>query len=371
MMIFTLTLKKILLAYRRMKLSINSYRLLFHASIALIVIFPWPLILPRSKDVHEVFISRLFSDYWLFFILVTIPFYFANTYFFVPRYLKHRKYLVYLFCVVASILIGGLIKTIFLYQVVPAEDFPLEFRGNIPIHLFPIILLFALGTSFEMILTWDSQGRREAVIEKEKISAELSFLKTQVNPHFLFNSLNNIYSLSEKKSERAGEAVLLLSNIMRYVLYDTNHGKMHLEKEINHLEDYIAMQRLRLSEKENISIRFSYSGDIKKVLIEPLLLIPFVENAFKHGISYDEPTVINIELSVSEETMVFHVSNTKKRNKEHGLPVHHVAGGIGIQNTKRRLELMYDQRFELKTEDHRDHFETSLVIQLGNEDRIG
>ncbi len=277
--------------------------------------------------------------------------------------------MVYLCCVIGSIVLSGLVKTIFLYKIVPIEDFPIELKGSIPIHIFPVILLFALGTSFEMILTWDSQGRKEAVIEKEKISAELSFLKTQVNPHFLFNSLNNIYSLSEKKSERAGQAVLLLSNIMRYVLYDTNHGKMHLEKEIIHMEDYIAMQRLRLSEKENITIQFTYSGDIKHVLIEPLLLIPFVENAFKHGISYDEPTKIIIELSVSKTAMGFRVLNTKKRSKENSMADPNTYGGIGIQNTKRRLELMYGKRFELTTEDREDLYVTNLVIQLGNDDK--
>lgn len=238
----------------------------------------------------------------------------------------------------------------------------------LPIFIFPLLLLFGLGTSFEMILNWEEQRAREEAIGKEKINAELSFLKIQVNPHFFFNALNTIFSLSEKRSAHTGQAVLLLSNIMRYLLYEAKQGKVPLIKEVRHIEDYIAMQRLRISAKENILIRFTHKGDLSFVHIEPLLLVMFVENAFKHGVSYYQPSVIIIDLTIAEKLFFFTVVNSKKKSHESQHQVDMDHSGIGLVNARRRLDLIYGKRYQLDIEDTPDSFRIRLKIELNQLD---
>jgi len=345
----------------------NTSRHLFHISIALIILFPWPWFFKPGEFKHIVSIAE-FAKFWMIFQIIMVPFYFLNSYLLVTYFLKKRKYGLYTAMLLACLLLSVLLKTALQPLFSFTQDFATEEFFKKPFHILPLLMIFALGTCFEMIISWEKQGRKEEEIEKEKIGAELSFLKSQINPHFLFNSLNNIYSLSEKKSDQAGEAVLLLSNIMRYVLYDTNHGKIQLKKEIQHLENYIAMQRLRISGKENVHIQFNYHGDIADVLIEPLLLIPFVENAFKHGISYDDPSKIIIELQVTKKVFTFGVLNGKKRRQEPSIQHDIDHGGVGITNTKRRLELMYRHRYELSIEDSADRYYTHLTIRLTQEE---
>ncbi len=345
------------------KSNVNTYRLLFHFSVTLVILFPWPWFF-RADEFKDLNNFSEFLNFWIIFTLITIPFYFTNSYLLVTFFLKRRKYLLYitmlLVCIFLSILLKEVLQISFFF---PTENTLAELLQK-PFHVFPMLMIFAIGTSFEMILSWEKQRRKEEETEKEKIRAELSFLKTQINPHFLFNSLNNIYSLSEKKSDRAGEAILLLSDILRYVLYETNHGKIQLRKEIQHLENYISMQRVRISAMEGLTIEFKYHGDVGNILIEPLLLIPFVENAFKHGISYEGPSKILIELFVTDNVFTFAVMNSKKKNQDLITKSNRDREGIGIANTKRRLDLMYRNRHVLSIKDSPDQYNVKLAIQL-------
>jgi LytS/YehU family sensor histidine kinase len=224
-------------------------------------------------------------------------------------------------------------------------------------------MYLAVGTSFEMIVNWEMLRRERSQIEKEKMSSELSFLRSQMNPHFLFNTLNNIYSLAEKKSDKTGEAVLMISALLRYILYDSSGGKISLAKEIECLENYIAIQRLRISSKESVTIQFNVTGNRSDVLVEPLILLPFVENAFKHGVSYSQKCNVLIEIGLENSTLKLHVYNTKKFNSQHRDTLEKDFG-IGLNNVKKRLALLYPEHHELLIEETDEYFEVQLKILL-------
>jgi LytS/YehU family sensor histidine kinase len=196
-------------------------------------------------------------------------------------------------------------------------------------------------------------------METEKLTAELAFLKSQINPHFLFNTLNNICSLARKKSDVTENAIIRLSQIMRYMLDDSHDTRVSLSKEVEYLHNYIELQRLRLTDK--VKIQITVEGNPEFVLIEPLLLIPFVENAFKHGVSYLEEAEIRIELKIQETLLTFQVENNVIRFAEAKPdPV----SGIGLKNIKRRLDLLYPEKHALEIQDNGIKYHVMLRINL-------
>lgn len=347
-----------------MQLATNRYRHLFHTLIVILFVFPWPLIGSGNPERPAEFVPV----HWVMTMATTVPFYFINCYGLVPLYLAERKYKLYILliaiCLVANIILRtwGHAIVVGLVGILPPLDL-----NRLPMNMFPMLLLLGLGTSFELILHAERRRQREEQLEREKMFAELSFLKNQINPHFLFNALNNIFSLAQKKSEKTAESVLLLSQLIRYILYETSHGKISLLKEIRHAEHYIEMQKLRISNSHNISISFTYDGNIMFAKIEPLLLIPFIENAFKHGLSYSQPCSITMDLHVNDEQLLFTAVNTKRMTKEN-VSADTNCFGIGIANTKRRLELAYKGRYTLEIKDAPDLFTVQLSIHLCEKD---
>jgi LytS/YehU family sensor histidine kinase len=197
---------------------------------------------------------------------------------------------------------------------------------------------------------------------KEKAEAELNFLKSQINPHFLFNSLNSVYFLIDKENADARQALHRFSDMLRYQLYEANGEKIPVEKEIGYLKDYVNLQKLR--KDENYSVAFNCSPDVKGFSIEPLLLIPFVENAFKH-ISHSNSRVnfVTLDLNRSNGLFEFRVENSAEK----GMRTTEPHGGIGLNNVKRRLELLYPGRHELIIADNGDKFCIDLKIKIENE----
>jgi two-component system LytT family sensor kinase len=345
------------------------YRLVFHILILTLLLFIPVLLMPADSEnfQRKVLIDR-FIVRWATTGMVITPIYLINVYYFISRFLIPGKYVVY-----ALVLIGGVILTVWLntYVNVLISSPELTFsaiRGpeggsSTRIILFPLIMSLALGTSFEMIINWEIQRREKAQIEREKMAAELSFLKSQMNPHFLFNSLNNIYSLAERRSDKTGEAVLMLSSLLRYMLYGSNNGKTQLSKEIECIENYIAIQKLRIPAREDITIGLTINtGDLNS-RIEPLILLPFVENAFKHGISNNQRSEVLIDIDINKHELDLIVRNTKKQKSDLNNSVV-TESGIGLRNIKRRLELLYPERHELSIKDDKDYFEVNLRIVL-------
>ena len=205
---------------------------------------------------------------------------------------------------------------------------------------------------------WFEFEARKKTIENEKLTAELSFLKEQINPHFLFNTLNNLYYLAYSQSPNTTEVIAKLSQMMRYMIYDTNQPKVLLSKEIEYMQNYISLERLRLNDQ--IPIDFKTGGKYEDVWITPLILITFLENAFKHGVSSTNPKAwVKVSVQLHENTCVFSVENSK-----HPTVSESGKSGIGLLNVQRRLELSYPGQYTLDVQDMPDRYAIKLHLKL-------
>ncbi|NPA44351.1 MAG: histidine kinase, partial [Chlorobi bacterium] len=225
--------------------------------------------------------------------------------------------------------------------------------------VYTSIFLLGISTSIKVTQNWYENEKQKNIIKNEKLNSELSFLKSQVNPHFLFNTLNNIYSLANRKSEYTADAIMKLSHLMRYMLYDAKKNKVDLQNEINYLADYIELQKLRMPDKSKVI--FNIEGNSENMQIEPMLLIPFVENAFKHGDIFSDNAKIDILLKIKNNELYFMVENNIDMK---AVTEKDDVNGIGLDNLRKRLELLYPEKhkFIIKIED--DLFISSLKIKF-------
>ena len=236
--------------------------------------------------------------------------------------------------------------------------FPAE-RGRPRIDIISIILFFmvwSVSTALAITKQWRISQQRAARAEAERVHAELSFLKSQINPHFLFNTLNSIYVLSLSQHSKTPDAILKLSNIMRYLTDEASQEYVPIESEVSCEADYIDLQRLRLSEK--VHIGFFVEGDMQNKMMAPLLFMSFIENAFKYGISNHEVAQITIKIAAAERSVSLFCQNTvfaTERRTERT--------GIGISNTRRRLEYLYAGRHQLEIKAGGDHYTVHLTLQ--------
>jgi two-component system, LytTR family, sensor kinase len=215
---------------------------------------------------------------------------------------------------------------------------------------------FSLGLRFFDKHNLNEKQRKEA--EKEKLNSELAFLKNQINPHFFFNTLNNIYSLVQTRVEDGQKAILQLSKLMRYLLYETEKGNTLLSQEIDFMQNYIELMKLRLSKK--VSLNITFPENFRDVSVPPLLFLPFIENAFKHGISYRNPSFINIFMKVDEEEIHFECNNSIGGK---GDELFKSDPGIGLENVKKRLSLLFPGRHQLSIKESEISF--NVLLKLG------
>jgi two-component system, LytTR family, sensor kinase len=220
-----------------------------------------------------------------------------------------------------------------------------------------LITGFSMGLRFSDKLIENEKKRKES--EKEKLNSELAFLKNQISPHFFFNTLNNIYSLVEIKKEDAQNAILKLSKLMRYLLYDSEHGDIQLSREIDFMKNYIDLMRLRLTDKINLTV--SFPENYSDINIPALLFIPFIENAFKHGVSNRELSFIKIQMETERDKIRFNCSNSFYSTSE-GTANNNKS--IGLGNVKKRLELLYPQKHSLEINKTENTFNIKLEIDI-------
>ena len=192
-------------------------------------------------------------------------------------------------------------------------------------------------------------------LERQRLESELQYLKYQLNPHFFMNTLNNIYALVDLNTEQAKKTIIELSKLMRYVLYEANKNQISLEHEIQFLENYIALMKLRYI--DNLNIRTEFPVVVPCVQIPPLLFISLLENAFKHGVSYQEPSFIEVRIELADEGVIFNCKNSKHTHA-HKDAYH----GIGIDNIKKRLDLLYGNNYTFTTNESENCFEVLLII---------
>mgnify|MGYP000901177134 FL=1 len=214
---------------------------------------------------------------------------------------------------------------------------------------FLMMLLLSLGFS---------SYNRLRLAEKEKLKTELSYLKAQINPHFLFNTLNSIYALTVKRSDSAPESVTRLASIMRYVITDASLDKVSLEKEIHYISAYIDLEKLRLTNK--VKFKYELKGDFAGVKIAPMIFLPLIENAFKYGVSTHENSEIDIQITREQNIITFLSKNTKLKHDKNN------STGLGLKNVKKRLELIYGGKHEIIIHNAEDFFSVKLSITLND-----
>ena len=218
------------------------------------------------------------------------------------------------------------------------------------------IMILMLGLNLGVKYFFLSLKRREELeeLEKTRLEQQLEYLKYQINPHFFMNTLNNIHALVDVNPEQAKMSILKLSKLMRYMLYDSNNGSVTLEKELAFLRNYVELMKMRYSEKVHIDVQIP--TDESSRLVPPLLFISFVENAFKHGVSYVKDSRIKISVEPGEDSVKFYCGNTKAGT------LNEQPGGIGLENSRKRLDLIYGTDYTLTVADNEDTYEVTLII---------
>jgi LytS/YehU family sensor histidine kinase len=279
-----------------------------------------------------------------------------------PKLLLKGKYVQFGVIILLWFIAGLFLNYLFrVYFFIPLQQY-LGFKNIVPGGWQPgsfLVLTTAAGLTsiISLFKHWLRKQQQWMQAEKEKVTAELQLLKAQVHPHFLFNTLNNIYSFALENSPKTPELILKLSSLLSYMLYDCKADEVLLEKEIAVMKDYIDLEKERYGNKIEISLNIE--GDIKDKYISPLLLLPFLENAFKHGTSEQlEKPWLSVDIAVNQYTMKCKIVNSKN---EH---VMIRENGIGIQNVKKRLEFLYPDNYELKMNDEEDFFVVSLLLEL-------
>lgn len=299
--------------------------------------------------------------------LVAIVFYifmsYVNIYFLIPKFLQNKKPLVYLLSLIGlAILLAPIFNSTYLliYRNFMQEiRFRLEFRDT-SFHIFLIVGLASM--LFKVTKDWLVHQQERKELENQKIQSELKFLKSQIDPHFFFNTLNNLYALTLKKSDLAPEIVLRLSEMMRYMLYECNEVKVPLEKEIKYLKNYLELEKLR--QGNNFNIQFDIDGESGDKLIAPLVFIPFLENSFKHGVNNQiKSGFVNIDMELSNDRVKMEIENSKVTTIE-SQHTSKKSGGIGLTNVKRRLKLIYPNKHKIDIINKANSFKVLLDIQL-------
>jgi sensor histidine kinase YesM len=286
---------------------------------------------------------------------------YLTNYLLIPRLLYKKKYIDFVSAFIVMIIASAFLK-VYLMSVILNQPQLFSLSGNLKERLYENVIsdffLVIAGAAFRLIFDYIKMQQRLVEIAKEKAETELNFLKSQINPHFLFNSLNSVYFLINKENPEARNALHKFSEMLRYQLYEAGDARIPIEKEIAYLKDYVDLQQLRKDEK--YSVQFNCDAGVKGFQIEPLLLIPFVENAFKH-ISHnsDKTNFIKLDMSRNNGTLLFTIENSKERERINVQK----QGGIGLANVKRRLELLYPGKHELSV-DETDHvFSVTLKLQ--------
>lgn len=285
---------------------------------------------------------------------------YVTNYVLIPLLLYKKKYVWFGLTFVLMILSSSVIKMRFLGILIdnPAlYNWSVDLKSRLYDNILPHFFLVIAGVAVKLMFDYGKLQQRMAETAKEKAEAELNFLKSQINPHFVFNSLNSVYFLINKENADARGALHKFSEMLRYQLYEMNGEKIPVEKEIHYLMDYTDLQQLRKDEKYNVE--FYCAPEVKNFMIEPLLLIPFVENAFKHISHYNEKlNSVRIKMTCNNGTFDFNIENSTEPNK-----VSH-QGGIGLENVKRRLELLYPGKHKLEINEVDDIFIVDLKLEV-------
>lgn len=288
-------------------------------------------------------------------------------YYVIPLYLDRNKagqlIVLTLFSFITTAVFYRLLIGLVYYPVFePDHYFDIFNPSGWVLTVFDLFITLAAATTIKMIRVHYKSIEFEQELIREKLQSELSFLRAQTNPHFLFNTLNNLYVLARKKSDKTPDAIMMLSKIMRFVLYECRAPRIALAEEAKVIQDYIELEKLRYNKR--LTVNYTEDTDNSMASIAPLLLLPFVENSFKHGASGTTgDVVISIEIHLRDNQLSFLVKNTLDPDATPS-----ESGGIGLRNVQRQLDLLYGGSYELKTGRIGDFFVVDLKLNLSDQD---
>lgn len=293
---------------------------------------------------------------------VKIIFTYFMMYYLLPRYLLGGKYAAFFILLLISSFAAGIVQRYLAFNF----DYPIYYPEALKDRFFylpKIVKMFVAiypaaftAVAIKLLKYWYANQHAQQVLTQEKLQAELNFLKTQIHPHFLFNTLNNLYALTLKKSDLAPEMVLKLSELINYMLYECKGDEVLLSKEVKFLRNYVDIEKMRYGDKLEVDIRVT--GETDTHTIAPLIILPFVENCFKHGASEElEHSWVKVAIERDNERLVIKVENNKVSGNGHAK-----SEGIGIHNVKRRLDLLYPGRYDLKIINGEETFLVILSI---------
>ena len=312
-----------------------------------------------------------FEDYWysLKSNLVEFPIHiivvYINVFYLIPKFILRKKYQSYLGSIIIMLILVYLVRTGLNYFLVTKEIWPEAERAGKFLetnHIIAVVLgeLYVLGfvTAIKLLIDWPIELKRNEDLAKLQLSTELKFLRNQIQPHFFFNTLNNLYALTLTKSDDAPRMVIKLSDLMQYVLYEVKSSKASLLEEINHLNNYIDIERIRF--KDKIELEMDITGNIEDIEVPPLLFLTFIENSFKHGLNENDQIRIVMSFELTKDNYLeFKLVNNFNPNAQND-----IKKGIGIINTKRRLKLLFANDFVLEAHIQGDIYNLFLKIPV-------
>ena len=326
-----------------------------------VMIWSMLLLIPYffSNAHNEYRVNNLPWTYFTTVDLLQIAVFYFNAFYLWPQYVNRQRYKAYLLR--ALLMISSVFELKLYIQKLFFPEIPKEF-SNIKFLVLPTIGIFVISCIYRIILDRIRFEREQKERQATQLATELKFLRSQISPHFLFNVLTNLVSLARKRSDQLEPSLIMLSDLMRYMLYDTQGKKVSLGTEIEYLNNYVELQKLRFGSDVAVTSRIEISDQDRSYTIEPMLLIPFVENAFKHGVGAIEEPRIDMQLRVEKEWMYFEVQNTKfdpgpSADKEE-------SSGLGLNNVRTRLQLLYQDHHTLTIRNEGNLFHIILTLKL-------
>ena len=281
--------------------------------------------------------------------------FYTHSFYLYPKLLNRTYWWLYILMAITLIFLSRGVKLYILSRWFPNDLL------NARLHvLFPSVMAFIVSVLYSITVEKIRIEKMQKENEALQLGMELKFLRSQVSPHFLFNILTNLVFLARKKSDKLEESLLMLSGLMRYMLYDAGK-KISLQQEVEYLESYVALQKLRFGRDIDIVFNIDLAQAEKNYSIEPMMLIPFVENAFKHGTGYRHQPFININLIVQQGALTFQVKNKFSNEAD---AVKEESSGIGLSNVQSRLKLLYPDTHNLKIHTIDDEFDINLTLKL-------
>ncbi len=352
-----------------MKKNIPSYLLIFFVCIVFLLL---PYMFTSTGSVLKLpnLVYNAHDRIYFFIYSLLLIFFFFNYYYLIPKIYFSNKQLFYFGIISLFLLFFLWISTYFdhpdrnFLDYGPGPQFHHDKQppmpkmdnhhfGGPPTQYSHTVLVYLIGVVSSLLFAINNRLRN---VEKEKMQSELSFLKAQINPHFLFNTLNSIYALAIKKDDKTADSVVQLSELMRYIITNANDDVIALEKELNYIDNFIQLQKTRLG--NTVKINYQRDSNIYGKCITPLILISFIENAFKHGVNPNQKSEIEIKITIEDNYLTLLVSNNKVESIQS-------QSGIGLQNTIERLNHLYPKNHELFIDDSKEKYIVILKINVG------